>query len=304
MARRFNRREFVRTSAIGLSAMGLSRIGISQSANADLVVVEGEVVSAAKKALWALGGMKRFVKPGMKVLLKPNISFAQGPEKGVNTDPRLVAAIAQECVDAGASEVLVADFPLYPATLCVWQNGLKEEMDKVKGARVQYFTDSEFFKEVSLPRAKSLKKAKVLKKVLEADLLINIPRAKTHNATTVTLGMKNWMGVVYDRKLWHSEHDLSQAIADFGTLIHPQLTIIDASKPMVDKGPGGPGTLVPLNLVVAGVNQVEADALMVSLCEWYGKKYKPSDVKHLKLAEEHGLGNIDLSSLKYSRLKV
>ncbi len=306
MNEKLNRRDFVRASALGITAlsMGWPRDGITQTAGNDLVVIEGEVVAAAKKALEALGGIKRFVQPGMKVLIKPNISFAQGPEKGVNADPKLIAEIARQCVEAQAGEVLVTDYSLYPAQICLWQNGVKPEMDKVKGARLQYLSDADFFQEVSIPKGKDLKKARVMKKALEADLIINIPRAKTHNATTVTLGLKNMMGIVYDRKLWHSDHSLHQAIADFATLIKPRLTIIDASTVMVDKGPGGPGTLVPLKLVVAGVNPVETDGLMTTLSEWYGKKFSPADIKHLKLASELGLGSVDPSTYKYSRLKA
>jgi len=306
MTGKLNRRDFAIASALGITALGLGpgKKAPAQTVSNDLVVVEGELVPAVKKALEALGGIKRFVQPGMKVLIKPNISFAQAPEKGVNADPKLIAEVARQCVEAQAGEVLVAEYPLYPAQLCLWQNGVKPEMDQVKGARLQYFSDGEFFSEVSIPKGRDLKKTKVLKKALEADLIINIPRAKTHNATIVTLALKNLMGMVLDRKLWHSDHSLHQAIADFATLIKPGLTIIDASTAMVDKGPGGPGTLVPLKLVVAGVNQLEADAVMTSLSEWYGKKYSPEEIKHLKLAAELGVGNIDLKTLKYSRIKV
>ncbi len=306
MKKQLDRREFIKTGALGLAvaSVGLPKLALPQAGTSDMVVVEGEVVAAMKRALEALGGIKRFLKPGMKVLIKPNIAFPYGPEKGANTDPRLVGAIAQACVDAGAAEVMVAEYSLAPGFLCLMQNGVKQEMAKVKGAQLQYFEDSDFYQETPIPGGKSLKKTKVLKKALAADLIINAPRAKTHGETTVTFGLKNLMGIVYDRKLWHSKYGLEQSIADFSTLIKPQLTIIDASKVMVDKGPGGPGTLVPLNLVIAGVNPVETDGLMTTLTEWYGKKFAPADIKYLKLASELGLGSVDPSTYKYSRLKV
>jgi len=305
MAVKLTRREFVRASAAGLAAASLVPGTVcGQGEAADLVVVEGEIIAAARKAISSLGGISRFVKAGSKVLIKPNISFATAVERGANTTPELVAEVAAQCVAAGAKEVLVTDLPLQPETLCLWRNGVKDAMAKVPGARLQYLSDERFYKEVAIPQGRDLKKAKLMKPLLEADVIINIPRAKSHNATVVTLGLKNLMGVAYDRKSFHALHKLDQAIADLATLVRPQLTIIDASKVMVDNGPGGPGTLVPLNMVVAGVNPLEADAVMVSLTSWEGRKYSPAQVKHLQAAHERGLGRIDLGQIKYSRLKV
>jgi len=306
MEGKVSRRGFMKVSGTGLAALGLGRSFQALAANRsiELVVVEGGLLEAASKALESLGGISRFVKRGQKVLLKPNISFASDTTRGANTDPELVAWVAQQCVEAGAKEVLVADIALQTATLCLWRSGIKEAMSRVPGATLSYFSDDRFFQETSIPRGKSLKKSRVLKPLLESDVVINLPRAKTHDATTVTLGLKNLMGLAIDRKSFHSSHDLHQAIADLATLIRPALTLIDASRVMVDNGPGGPGTLVPLNTVVAGTNPVEVDAVMVSLTAWAGKKYRPDQVRHLKAASELGLGRVDLSQISFARLKV
>ena len=304
--KKIGRREFTKISAAGVVAFGMggSLQALAGSGSSELVVVEGELLKAAAKALDSLGGISRFVKRGQKVLLKPNISFASEPVRGANTDPELVAWMARQCVEAGAREVLVADIPLQTATLCLWRSGIKEAMAKVSGATLSYFSDDRFFKEVSIPQGKSLKKSRLLKPLLDSDVFINLPRAKTHNSTTVTLGLKNLMGVAIDRKSYHTQHDLHQAIADLASVVRPVLTLIDASRVMVDNGPGGPGTLVPLNTVVAGTNPVEVDAVMVSLTEWGGRKYRPEDIKRLKAASELGLGRVELSQIPFARLKV
>jgi len=302
---KISRRDFIRATGAGLAVAGLVPINraVAQTGT-ELVVVEGGLVKAAGKAIEALGGISRFVKSGAKVLIHPNISFASEPKRGANTDPELVAEVSRLCVAAGAKEVLVTDNPLMPSELCAWRSGIRDAMSKVKGATLRYISDESYYKEVSIPKGKDLKKTWLLKPLLEADLIINMPRAKVHGQTMVTLGLKNLMGISYDRKDWHSKHNLSQALADVATFIKPQLTIIDASNVMVDNGPGGPGTLEPLNLLVAGTNPVETDAVMVSLSDWGGKKYKPEDVKHLKAASEHGLGRLDVNAIKPARLKV
>jgi len=305
MSERINRRDFIRWSGYGLVGLGLiSKDLQSLQTSNELVVVKGELVSSAKKAISALGGIKRFVKSGDKVLIKPNMSFAKEVESGANTNPELVAEVARWCVEAGAKEVLVADNPLYPAKLCIWRSGIKEAMARVKGASFQYLTEERFYQEVEIAGGRDLKKVQALKPALEADIIINLPKAKTHGSTTVTLGLKNLMGLVYEPRAFHSQHNLHQAIAELSLLLKPGLTIIDASTVMVDNGPGGPGKLEPLNLVVAGTNPVEVDSVMVSLSHWYGRKIKPEEVKHLKIANDLGLGKVDLSLINYSRIEI
>jgi len=300
------RRDFIKISAFSTLVLGSGLLGSlkSYARKSELVVVKGELIKATRKAIELLGGIKRFVKPGMKVIIKPNMSFAFGRDRGANTDPEMVAEVARMCVEAGAKEVLVCDHPLYPAPLCLLRSGIRQAMEKVQGARFQYFTDPKFYKEVSVPKGVELKKVRVLKPVLDADLIINLPRAKTHADTTVTLGLKNLMGLIWDRKKFHARYNLHQAIADLASLIRPQLTIIDASTAMTAGGPGGPGPLARLNLVVAGTNPLEVDALMVSLSKWYGRKYSPSEIKHLALASKMGLGEIESSKLKPLRVEV
>jgi len=135
-------------------------------------------------------------------------------------------------------------------------------------------------------------------------VLINIPIAKSHNATGVTLGMKGLMGVIYDREYFHEKVDLNQAIADLNTVIKPDLTIIDATRVMTSGGPTGPGAVEQLDTIIAGFDPVAVDAAAISLSKWYGHSFNAKQVKHIKLAHDMGLGEINPDNLKIKRASI
>src|SRR4030043_1007403 len=92
-----------------------------------------------------------------------------------------------------------------------------------------------------------------MKDVLDDSVLINIPVAKSHSTTGVSLGMKGLMGLIWERESFHSQFNINQALADLATVIKPRLTILDATRALVSGGPGGPGEVRKTNLVIAGV---------------------------------------------------
>ena len=91
----------------------------------DLAVVTGNPEKAVLKALTLLGGMKRFVKKGQKVVIKPNMSFAKTPDDAANTSPIVVATVARACIDAGAKSVLVVDHTLQKPELFFELSGIR-----------------------------------------------------------------------------------------------------------------------------------------------------------------------------------
>ncbi len=302
MNRGFSRRTFIETLLLGTgTAFSLKAKGAAPS---DLVLVKGEMLPAFLKALEALGGIKRFVKANDKVVIKPNMSFSSGPDVGANTHPALVAEVARRCASAGAREILVCDNPLHRPNACLKGSGIIEALKGIPNTRFQFFTENKFFEKMEIPGGETLKKVSVLKPAFEADVLINIPKAKTHGSATVTLALKNLMGLIWERKAFHVRYDLHQAIADLATLIQPTLTILDASSAMVRGGPGGPGRLEYPGAIIAGTNQLEVDALGVSLARWYGKDLTARDIPHLFNAYRLGLGEVNLKNLSYRRLQV
>jgi uncharacterized protein (DUF362 family) len=295
------RRKFLKTAAAGV-ALGLAG-GPSFSfakEEYDLAVISGEPIAATKKALEAIGGISRFVKKGQQVVLKPNMSFSRTPEFATTTHP----LVAQACVEAGAQQVLVLDHTLHRAELCIERAGIREACKNIPGVHVLALQERKFFREIKIPQGKVLERVEVIKEILDGHILINIPVAKSHSATGVSLGMKGLMGLIWDRESFHSQYNINQAIADLGTIIKPQLTILDATRALVSGGPGGPGEVKKPNLIIAGIDPVAVDSYGVSIVPWYGQNFKGRQVEHLLVAHQKGLGKIDIDQLKVFKEKV
>jgi uncharacterized protein (DUF362 family) len=111
------------------------------------------------------------------------------------------------------------------------------------------------------------------------------------------LGIKNLMGLIWDRKVMHEQMELNQAIADMLYVIKPTLTIVDCIYALLDNGPAGPGKTAELNTVVASADPVAADSYTVSVARWYNREFKGPQVKHLKFASEMGFGQIDIDKM-------
>lgn len=310
---KWTRRDFLKTSAKAgiLLSMGypLTSVpgdvwGSAESSPVDLAVVRGDTGKAVIKAIDLLGGIKRFVKKGQRVMIKPNMSFAKAPDEAANTSPKVVATVAQACIEAGAKDVLIVDHTLHKAKLCLGRSGIKESCKSIKRTHVIALNDERFYQSVSVPQGKVIKRLKVMKEVMSCDVFINLPAAKSHSATGVSLGMKGLMGVIWDRGYFHAKVDLHQAIADLSSVIKPTLTIIDASRALITGGPSGPGKVERLDTIIAGVDPVAVDTYGVSITRWYNKKFEAINVKHLMAAYRMGLGNINLDQLRIKKETV
>ena len=299
------RRKFLKMAAGGMALGLIGRPPFSFAKEEyDLAVISGEPVAATKKALEGIGGISRFVRKGQRVVLKPNMSFARTPDFSATTHPLVVATVAQACVEAGAPQVLVLDHTLHRAELCLERAGIREACKNIPGVHVLALQERKFFREVKVPKGRVLESVEVVKEILDGDILINIPIAKSHSATGVSLGMKGLMGLVWDRESFHSQFNINQAIADLGTVIRPPLTILDATRALVSGGPGGPGEVKKPNLIIAGTDPVAVDSYGVSIVPWYGQNFRGRQVEHLLAAYEKGLGKIDIDQLKVFREKV
>jgi len=295
------RRDLLRGAAAGL-ALGLP--GLSRPAGAaepDLAVITGEPGAAARKAVEALGGMSRFVQKGNRVVLKPNMSFASGPDRASNTHPALVHTIAQMCLQAGAEQVMVVDNPLQSPELCLRRAGVADACKDLKNVYVQMFTDHKFYREVKVPQGEVLDRVEVLKEVLDSQVLICLPQAKSHSDTGISMGVKGLMGLIWDRWSFHSKYNINHALADLATAIRPTLTVLDATRALTTGGPGGPGEVVKPNLVIAGTDPVAVDSFGVSVAPWYGQHFRGRQVEHLLAASQRGLGRIDVEQLNILR---
>jgi uncharacterized protein (DUF362 family) len=299
------RRKFLRTAATGI-AIGLVGRSVPSVAKeeADLIVVSGDAAAATQKALEGLGGISRFVKKGQRVVLKPNMSFSRTPEYGATTHPQVVVTVAQACLEAGAQQVLVLDHTLHRAELCLERTGIREACKNIPGVHVLALQDRKFFREIKIPQGKVLDRVEVMKEILDAPVLINIPVAKSHSATGISMGIKGLMGLIWDREIFHSQVNINQALVDLASVIRPQLTILDATRALTSGGPGGPGEVKKLNLIIAGTDPVAVDAFGVSIVPWYGQNFKGRQVEHLLIAHQRGLGKIEIDQMKITREKA
>ena len=303
--RMITRRKFLKTAATGM-ALGL--VGrpsfLEAKEDYDLVAISGEPVAATRKALEAMGGISRFVKKGQRVVLKPNMSFSRTPDFSATTHPLVVATAAQACIEAGAQQVLILDHTLQRAEFCLERTGIRDACKNIPGVHVLALQEKKFFHEIKIPQGKVLERVEVMKEILDSQVLINIPVAKSHSATGVSLGMKGLMGMIWDRESFHSQYNINQAIADLATVIKPQLTILDATRALASGGPGGPGEVKKPNLVIAGIDPVAVDSYGVTVVPWYGQNFKGRQVEHLLVAYQRGLGKIDIDQLKILKEKV
>ncbi len=297
------RREFLKKSAsAGLlisAANVLNNELFAQENPLDFVVIKnGSPAQLVRKAVEELGGMKKFVGNGQSVLLKPNIGWDRTPEQAANTNPEAVAEVVKMCLEAGAKRVRVLDRSCNQARRCYQRSGI-EKAAKKAGAEVRHIVDSRFEK-IDIPEGELLKSWTLYRDVLESDVFINMPIAKHHTISGITLGFKNMMGILGDdRGKIHKNFHTN--IVDINTAIKPTLTIIDAYRILVRNGPTG-GNLDDVEtpkVVIAGTDRVAIDAYAVTL---FGRDAK--DIEYIQNAHNRGLGQADLTRVNMKEIDL
>ena len=245
-----------------------------------------------KKALAAVGGMKRFVHAGDVVVVKPNIGWARAPKYAATTNPAVVATVVALARQAGAKQVLVMDNPVSTdPSSCYQVSGIGAAV-RAAGGTMQVMGGSGFA-DYTLP-GHLLKKQPLYRAVVNADVVINVPVAKQHDSTGLTLSGKNMMGVTNDRGRMHTL-GLSQSIAEINAKLRPALTVIDATRILVRNGPSG-GSLQDVRVkdtVIACADWVAADTYATRL---FGKK--PAAVPYINAAAAMHLGTMDLTAVR------
>jgi len=246
------------------------------------------------------GGIGTFVKKGQKVLIKPNIGWDVIPEMAANTNPFLVKRIIEHCLKAGAKEVYVFDHSIDNWVNCYKNSGI-ERAAKSAGAKVVPANTENYYEPIDIPGGIKLKKAKVHQILFEADVFINVPVLKDHNSTRMTCCLKNTMGLVWDRRFWHS-NDLNQCIADFALFEKkPALNVIDCYNVMVKHGPQGvsKGDLVLMKSLILATDWVAGDAAAAKMLGVDVEK-----IEYIPIAHKMGIGNMNLESLNIKRIKM
>ncbi len=254
-----------------------------------------------RAAVDALGGIKRFVKSGDEVIVKPNICNASiPPELASTTNPEVVAELVKLCLEAGAKRVRVMDQPFAGTAVEAYKNsGIRAAVERV-GGQMEIMSAMKYVA-VNFPAAaRDLKSYKIYQDVLKADVLINAPVAKTHNVAKLTLGMKGLMGVILDREPLHQ--NIHQRVADLSTAIRTTLTVVDGVRVVVEDGPTtwDPKNVVVANTIIASHDIVAADAYAAQSLF----KLKPEDIGYIKLGAEMGIGRADLANLRVKEVSL
>lgn len=264
----------------------------------DMVAIKGgEPDAMFDEAIKSFGGMKSFIKKNQKVLIKPNIGWDVSPERGGNTNPKLVSRVIKHCFDAGAKEVYVFDHTCDDWKRCYSNSGIEKAVKDVGGQIVSGGSES-YYQEVEIKDAQKMKKTKIHELVLNSDVFINMPILKSHSSTRLSIAMKNFMGIVWDRGYMH-RNDLNQCIADSILYRKPDLNIIDAYYVMKQNGPRGVSVddVVTMKSQIISRDIVAADSAAAKL---FGMQ--PDDIGHINIADAMGIGKKDLNSLKINRI--
>jgi len=256
----------------------------------------GDPAAGLKAAVAAAGGLG-FIKPGNHVVLKPNVAWSRTPQQAANTDPRVLAAMIEMCREAGAGKITVFEHTIdRPAEQVLAISGIGAAA-KNAGADLVYASSERDFTKIDIAGGRLMSGDTLANTVLEADVLINMPKAKQHSQTRLSLGLKNLMGVVFNRQAWHSGPDLHQYIADYATAVPVSLTVMDASRILLTNGPKGPGKTRDQNEVIVSFDPVAVDAYTCGLFDM-----TPADVPYIAKAGELGLGESDPGKLVIKRV--
>ncbi len=300
-----SRRQFIRNalhSALATSAVGSLPL-------LDLLPAEAFAAAAPTLAkrqgtnlpllvdetLAALGGMGQFVKPGEIVVVKPNIGWDRTVEQGANTHPEVVKAVIAHCLEAGAARVRVFDHTCNDPRRCYVQSGIQEAVASLGTSRAKLeHIDWRAFQEVEIRNGRELRSWEFYRPAIEADRFINIPVAKDHSISKLTLAMKNIMGVIGgDRGRLHRRID--EAVTDINLVVHSDLTIIDATRILRDNGPQG-GRLSDVewrNTLIASADIVAADSVAANLFD-----FRPDQISTIVAGARRGLGVMDLARIQ------
>ncbi|MEP9410606.1 MAG: DUF362 domain-containing protein [Candidatus Brocadia sp.] len=312
-----SRRTFLKTGiAAGASIYGLSFLGAIKRNPAikkskehhlkpGLVVVHGNIASPAdepvtiremvRRAVSALGGMNKLVSRGDRVIIKPNIAWNQRPEFAANTNPFVVAALVELCREAGAGRIKVMDNTCSANPEPSYNNSGIAPSARKAGADVVYL-DRNRFRDFTIPDGKVLKSWSFYEEMVyadEVDVLINVPIAKQHGTSRLSMGLKNVFGMIGgDRGSLHT--DIHTKIVDLNKFLKIDLTVLDAFRILKNHGPTG-GRLDDVDnsterarRIIICTDPVAADAYGATL---FGMQ--PIDIGYIRKSHEQGLGEIN-----------
>jgi len=261
-----------------------------------------QIKHATRKAIDAIGGMGSIVGRGDLVLVKPNLVVPRTSYSGITTDLTMLEEVVSEVSSAKGKAVIGESSSIgYDQDLTFFILRIRHLASRI-GAKVVNF-DKVPLKETTVPNGVMVKRIKLPEIVGDADLIVNMPKLKTHELTGVTVGLKNVLGFLpRKKKQWTHIFNLDQSLVDLNKVIRCGLTVVDGVIGMEGNGPAL-GTPINTNVIIAGRNPIRVDEVS---CRAMG--VEPLKVAHLKLATEqlpHGRDGVKvLGNLKTRKFKM
>lgn len=257
--------------------------------DADAKVNQPIINEMVAKAVELSGGLEGLVKEGQTVLIKPNLTNLKEErvyQPGMTTDVRVVSALVDELQAKTRGKVVIGEGS-YIKTAKAYEACGYAALGKAKGVPlIDFVTDT--LVPVKRPGL-AYPEYRLPKSILDADVVIDAPVLKTHQLTGVSLGLKNWYGLLPPPREYHEKID--QVLADLAQIRKPDLVVVDGLVGMEGQGPVF-GTPVPTNVVIAGRDMVAVDAVCSAVMG-----LDPKIVPHIQAAAQRGLGTADLNRI-------
>ncbi|MCK5802411.1 MAG: DUF362 domain-containing protein [Lentisphaeria bacterium] len=265
--------------------MNESRATVSVSACDDYA--PEHVMAALRKTLEPLGGMGAFVHVGQTVLIKPNLLSPRPPEECVTTHPALVAAVVTLCREAGAERVWVGDSPAGAhSEEILWQKTGMTDVVSAAGGELKSFTSDG-------SRVCGDRTVAAPPWIDDVDVIISLPKVKTHILTMLTCALKNTYGLIpgESKSLYHSDfpspRSMARFLLDVYEAFRPTLHIADGVQALEGQGPAN-GTPVHVGILAASVDGAALDAVLARLFGLH-----PKSIPMLRYAGERDIGETD-----------
>jgi len=256
---------------------------------------------AVKKSFENLGGLQRFIKPGDKVLIKPNLLSAKDPSRAITTHPTVVQAVAEEVLALKANPFM-GDSPGGA------DRGVKRVWDNTQMSLASHNTSVPLvsFEEGGVDKRKSQtgKTYYIARPALEADVIISLAKLKTHTLTLMTCGIKNMFGVIpgFRKGEYHKEAPkpemFAEVVVDIFSLLKPKITLVDAVVGMEGDGPSS-GEPKYLGFLLASEDAVALDTVAAKLLG-----FKEGEIDTTRIAAKKGLGVADISQIELTGEKL
>lgn len=263
---------------------------------------EAEVLKKLRQAIELLGGIGKFIRKGDRVLLKPNLLYGKVPEKAVTTHPSIIRGMIGIVREAGG-DPFIGDSPSIGSLMRAAEKAGIKAVAEEMGCPIEEFKDpispdgkGRFFKQLEVDR-----------RVLEADVVINLPKWKTHGMMLLTLGVKNLFGCVPGTRkaLWHlkageDRRAFARMLIDLYRTLQPSLTVLDGILGMEGNGPGS-GEPISLNLILASPDALSLDQVV---CDLVGIPRKALMTNRIAFKEGLGTEEIEVVGERVQDVKI